>query len=289
VSITQPTVELIPLEPGGLAYFIIDSEKSGPVLEYINIPGLEKRHFNQLTESTNYAVAAIYPQESGLRFQLAAMGRFPASRIRTALRFTKEWVRLRSPVSKDAFWHSSGFRMSIAVDSRRLLISAGENDSAADPYVARGVPPPEGFYDYHRGAAISFWHENPALAINQLLREAGYFLDLNVPVETLFLSLFQDQEQSESDEEFYFKARLKLEAPDSSRARALEAFFSIASRNFTSGANAGITAGNAFNPAALVEILFANPPVREENSLNIITAALSGREIALLINLFSLY
>ena len=292
VPVMPPGItETIPLEPDGLAYFLIDTNNAGPIFEHIHIAGLNQKRFKQITERTIFAAAAVFPAESDMRFQFVAKGRYPASWIKTSLRFNRGWKRFRSPVSKMAFWHSSATGFSIAVDSERILISASVNNSVIDPYTARGVFVPEDFGEFQQGAVVSGWHNNPGAVINVMLREADIPPEMQMPVDRLFISLFPSPGQPESDGETLFEARLRLQAPDASRAGALAALFRIARgiSNYVTATdhiaeNAEVP---AFNPALLAAVLFANMPERDGNNVNINSGILTGSDISLLINLFS--
>ena len=285
VPVTVPeNIETLPLEPGGLAYFLVDAAGARPIFEPVYIPGLNPDHFKQIIERTIYAAAAVFPQGNKMRFQLSARGRYPAARIRTALRFSRGWRRHRSPVSNEVFWHSAGTGISVAVDSRRILVAAAaDNTVVIDPYAAAGVAFPEGFGEFQRSSVISLWHENAGPMINQQIRQMGVPIPIEVPVERFFISLFPMPEQQEAaDAELLYQAVLRLQAPDASRAVMLMSVFVLA-RNFISP---NVPAG-AGGFAAIIPLLFANPPERRGNNIDI-TGTLSGEEISLLINAFLL-
>ena len=268
----------IPLEPGGLAYVLVDTNTAVPILEHITVKGLDKKNFNQMIDKTNYVAAAVFPKGGERRLQLAAWGNYPASGAKTALGLNREWKKFRSPVAKMDYWHSSTTGASVSVNRGYALVSTSENNTVIDPYIAEGVQAPEGFGEFVAGSAVSCWLENPGPVINQKLSEMG--IPVEIPAEMLFISLFPVDGQANKD---LYDAHLRIRFSSAAHARGLATMISFM-RNFSTPDE---NEDKATGTALLTALLFANEPVQNDNYLDIKTR-LSGREISLLFGVFSL-
>jgi hypothetical protein len=163
-----------------------------------------------------------------------------------------------------------------------FALAASSPGSPTGP--AQGTAIPEGFNEFRQGAALALWLESPSSMINQKLREMA--IPLEIPAERVFVSVVpfaQDQAALPvaSPDEARYEALLQIQLASASQARALAALFSLA-RNF-------LPADSSGGPAAIAAILFAKPPTQDGANLNIQTAPLTGREIALLFTVFSVH
>ena len=273
------TSGFIPLEPGAFAYIFADVQNAKPILEYINLDELNDANTKQMIDRTRSAVAAVYLPQDKRRFQLSAWGDYPSFRAKMALKIKREWKKSRSPASGANFWYSAGRRLSLALNAGRAFVSAASEDTPIDPFTAApGTEVPEGFGNFRKGAILSFWLEDPGPMINKKLDEMG--LPLQLPADQMFVSLFPLMPPDASGGQFY-QANIKIRFSSENQARSLVFLFAIA-QNF-------IPSGPALDGSgALAAILFSNPPVQDGRDLIIQTNTLSGREIALLFNIFSL-
>jgi len=266
----------LPLEPGAYVYLLAEKDAL-PILSQFMFNNMDNAQFQQMIDRTRFAAAAVYaaPSEKtgkeSYRYRLAAWGSYPASRAKMALGSSKEWKKRRSPVSNADYWYSlqSGYAVAITGGTALAATAAKKGDEPPDPYsAAPGTALPEGFAAFHKGSILSCWLTNPGPAINQKLRELK--LPLEIPAEQILMTLFPADEQT-ADEPRY-TARLQIQVPSASHAAGLTMVFTFA-RNFI--------------PPPL-SVLFVNPPVQDGKNLNITTAPLTAREIALLLKLFSL-
>jgi hypothetical protein len=254
-----------------------------PVLNQLMLNDINNVQFQQMIDRTRLAAAAVYVrpnEETGKvssRYRLAAWGSYPASRAKMAMGASKEWKKRRSPVSGANYWYSpqSGYAVAITAGMALVAISA-ENEkppyTIIDPYsAAPGTALPEGFAAFREGSILSCWRANPGPAINLKLMEMR--IPIELPAEQLFVSLFPADEQRIADSQRYV-AHLQIRVANATQARALTMMFALA-RNF-------------IPPKTELGILFANTPVQDGKNLNITTAPLSAREIALLLKMFSL-
>jgi hypothetical protein len=275
----------IPLDSGAFGYIFADVQNSKSILQYINLSGMnDDKQFQQMLDSTQFAVIAVYSPQSPRRYQLATWGNYPSSRAKMALGASKGWKKMRSTASKDWYWHNDQQRLSIAINPKQAFVLAVRSsadasvDLSTDPFsAAPGVTVPEDFGAFSKDAVFSCWFDNPGPIINQKIQAMG--IPFEFPAQRFFISLFPVDEKQQ--EEQRYQTRLKLQFSNEIQARGLATVFNIA-RNFLS------PQANSDDTAVLASILFANPPVLDGKNLNISTAALSGRELALLFNIFSL-
>jgi len=279
----------IPLDSGALGYLFIDVKNSRPILQYISFNGMDDKQFQQMLDSTQFAAAALYSPLSPRRYQLVAWGDYPSSRAKMALGASKDWKKNLS-ASGDSYWYSEQQRLSIAINQKQAAVLAVRKNSAdaslnvstdnipTDPFfTAPGVTAPKGFGEISKEAVLSGWFDSPGPVINQKLQSFGVPFEL--PAERLFISLFPLNEEQQKEQRY--QARLNIQLANDRQARALLTVFTLA-RNFLGPQT------DSENLAALASILFANPPTLEGKTLNITTAALTGKELALLLKMFSL-
>jgi len=272
----------IPLEAGAVVYIFADVTAAKPILQLLPIPEMNNRQVRQMLERTHTAAAAIFPQESGRRFQLVSQGNYPSFRAGIALRCNRHWRRFNSDEGH-RFWHTSTGMLSLVLNSRQAFVAAWTDDTPGDPITpAPGVRYPEGLGDFRKGAVISFWLENPGPRLNSIFDTMG--IPLQLPAERIFASLFPAEAEQK------YEALIRMRVPTAIQARGLLTLFSIA-RNFAAppmerdAADYGLRSINEL----LAAVLFANPLTLNDRDLNIKTAALSEQEIALLFSLFSIH
>ncbi|MDR1587030.1 MAG: hypothetical protein LBS57_06220 [Treponema sp.] len=276
--------EFIPLEPGALAYLFIDARGARPVLDLIPIRELGDRQTRQMLDRTKTAVAALYPAESGRRYQLVSWGSYPGS-AGMAISLSREWKKQRS-AGGAVYWFSAGNRISLALNTKQAYVSSSLSETPSDPITVSGPELPPDFNEFRRGALLSCWLEKPGDTINQLFKAMD--LPLQIPAERVYLSLFpftgadEAASQKPAGDGSRYEALIRIEASGASQARALATLISMA-KIFASNVS-----GDE-GPVVLAAVFFANPPVQDGSRLNIKTAPLSKKEIALLFSLFSIY
>ena len=293
----------VPLGQGASVYIFADAKKAGPILESLNINGingLDNKQFRQMLDRTQFVMAAVYPSASSpaqtqtQRLQLAAWGNYPVSGAGMAMTFSKDWKKVRSPEGKN-YWYSEKNGVSLALEAKQAFVVIGGNSPAYPVSAAPGATVPEGFTAFRnassalgKDAVISCWIENPAASFNQFLRKME--IPIELPAEKFFVSIIPLNVTPSQENARQYEALLQIQVATATQARGLAAVISLA-RNFISTDAADINAvgGNANNISALmVSLLFANPPVQDGNNINIKTGLLSAGEISLLFNLFSI-
>jgi hypothetical protein len=271
-EIIPDNTNVLPLERGASIYIIADVKQMRPILEQLPIVELNDRQTRQMLDRTNYLTAAVFPQNSGRRFQLAAWGNYPASQADFVLSLNKNWEKRRSQAG-GSYWYSSASWLSLALSSGQAFIAASFNDEPFDPFsTADCVEMPEGFAEFRRIDAgnqlspFSCWLENPNVIISRIMNDLG--LPLNFPVRKLFINLLPIQEDR-------YESLIRLQFENASHARAMSVILNLASGYSPGDSNSIITS-----------ILFANPPVLNGSNVDIKSAALTNSDIESLFSLF---
>ena len=256
----------VPFYSGASVYILADLKQARTIIDLLPIEELNNRQTMQMLDRTDFLAAAMFPQESGRRFQIAALGNYPSSQANFAFTFNRDWQKKRSQTG-GSFWYSRSNRLSIAINSRQAFAASSLNDEPCDPLISgAGVEIPEGFNEFRTGAPLSCWFEDPAPLINRILSSAG--IPLQFPIQSLFISLL-----TAAQDEYEAIIRLQFENP--SHARGVAAILNMAS--MLSAGDSGSIIGSIF---------FANPPVQNGNYVNIKTAILNEEEIVQLLGIF---
>jgi hypothetical protein len=257
---------------------------------------MKTKQLQQMLDKTKSAVIAMYRVPSEKNYQLVSWGNYPVFKAKMALGFNKDWKKHRSDTSGDTYWYSAKEGLSVALDQRQAWVLSATGKTPTEPFAAAGdglsgIPFPDGFYDFSKGAILSCWLNEPGPLINLKLREMGF--PIEIPAELVFVSVYYTGEDQ-------YEATLRIQVSSASQARALVTVLSLA-RAFSSlsqsdeygnsptGTNPATgDADNNGNLELLQAVFFANPPVQDGRNLNIKTAVLSSSGVSLLFDLFSL-
>jgi hypothetical protein len=265
-------MQILPLDKGAVAYVFANVQEARTILDKFPIEELNDPQAKQMFDRTDQAVAALFPEESGKRFQLVMWGNYPNSRARTAFTFNRSWKRQRS-ASGQNYWFSASNGLSLSINPRQAFLAASENNEPIDPFVT-GAEIPEDFNSFRRGvmgfteSPFSCWLENPSPMLSRSLNEAG--IPIRFPVQQLFFNLYT----TPSGE---YEAVIRLVFNNTSQARGMAGILNLAG-NFVSN-----------DPDSVIAAIFlAYPSVYNNRSLDIKTALLSEREVTLLLEMFLL-
>jgi hypothetical protein len=302
----------LPLDGGALVYLVTDVSLARSFLDMFSIEGLGKAETAQVLDLTRYAAAAVFPPDSGRRFQAAAWGNYPSFRARLALTGDRGWKRGRAAAG--SFWYSAERNAALAFNGTQAFAVLGTTGTgaanpvpapAAGPYAqGPGVPVPQGFSAFREGACLALWIENPADPLGRFLE--GLRLPIRIPAEELLAALVPLDPPEESGPleaprtrpqpgtpepqaagpgfaGALYEIRLRIKTPTEANARTLMTLFSTARLFLPQAAR---TAPETFE---LLSLLFARPPVQEGAYLTVRTAPVNEGDIALLFNLFSVY
>jgi hypothetical protein len=263
-----------------------------PILNQTSLLKMKTKQLQQMLDKTTSAVIAMYRVPSEQNYRLVSWGNYPVSKAKMALGFSKDWKKQRSNASGLTYWYSEKEGLSVALDKRNAWVLSTTGKTPTEPFSATGgdssgLPFPEGFYDFSRGAILSCWLDEPGPLINLKLREMG--LPIEIPAELIFVSVYRTGEDQ-------YEALLKIQVSSASQARGLVVVLSLARSFLTSDVNSSNTPGSNApggspidsNFEILQAIFFANPPVQDDKSIIIKTSKLSSSEVALLFDIFSL-
>ncbi|GHV10551.1 hypothetical protein FACS189491_00230 [Spirochaetia bacterium] len=292
-------VEYLPLAPGGLVYVFADVDAARPILDRFSLGGISGGQATEILDRTRYAVAAVYPKESSQNVQAAAWGNYPSASAGLSFAFSKDWKKRKSASGK-FYWYSERNSFAVSLNAGQAFVSMGapgakpggvpaaNSKNPLDPFAPPpGIASPEGFAEFRRGAALSFWVEDPAVPLNRFLNVLT--LPLQIPAEQLFISLYPaSPEYLAEPGSAGYEAHVRIKTPTASQARALVTIMSMA-RLFASNAAGAEGLAAPSSVAGLIPILFAHPPEQDGTFLNIRTAPMDAGEIALLFGMFSIY
>jgi len=265
---------------------MVDVAGAGPILESLRIRGLDSgdKQFRRMLESTNSAIAAVYPvvdaegDPAGSRFRLVATGRYPSGWAKFAMRSGRGWKGMKSAASREKFWNSASAMISVAISRREVRLSSFMNGEPVDPFHSGAATEiPEGFSGFASGAAVSCWLGDPADFINQRLAEM--LIPIEIPADRIFAGIFPVP-HSQSQETQY-ELHLRIGVSSEIQATGLARVITTARAFFAPPPDAGSTAG------AFASLLFANPIVAEGRHLNIRTEAMGAAEVATLLGMFA--
>ncbi|MCL2765397.1 MAG: hypothetical protein FWD40_08995 [Treponema sp.] len=247
-----------PLDTGASVYIFADVNKARSIIELLPVEELQNAQTRQMLDRTSHFAAAMFPGQSGKRFQLAASGNYPSSRAGMALTMDRNWKEHR--VDKNSYWHSGADRLSIAMSSRQAFVMAMLDDTPREPFFsAPGMEIPEGFNDFRRDAPMSCWLENSGSVLNGILSQAG--LPLRFPVVQFFINLFPAEEDGKEG----CIAVLRFQLENAAQARGMAALLALA--------------GNFASNDPIASIFLANAPVQNGQNLDIKTAMLGEEDI----------
>jgi len=255
-----------PLAHGASLYIFADAKEARPIIDLLPIVELNDPQTKQMLDRTDFFAAALFPKESGRRFQLAAWGNYPSSQADFAFTFSKDWSKNRSQ-SGGSYWYSSASRLSLSIASKQAFAASSLTTEPFDPFTTTaGVEMPEGFAEFRAGSPFSCWLEDPAPMIRRILNDSG--IPVNFPVQQLFINLFQVEKDQ-------YEAVIKLRFENQTYARGVSAIFSLAA-NYAGGNSRSITA----------LVFLANQPALNGDYVDLRSAVLNKEEITRLLNLF---
>jgi hypothetical protein len=267
-------LELYILPAGGRAYIWVDTVEARPLLDILPVGGLSGKDMARILDSTETAVAAVFPEGEDRRFFLAATGNFPVFAANISMTFSRDWKKQKSP-NGSSYWYSKGDGIALALGSSLALVSN------ADPYAAfTSETPPPGFAEFRRGFALAGWMPNPSETVDNVITSMG--VPLQIPAEDLFFGASPNAE--------LWEPVFKIRTPSASHARSLLALFSIARLFIQRGLiGQGAESSSFMSPQEAAALLFANTPEQDGDFLILRMAPLDASRIALLFRMFSIY
>jgi hypothetical protein len=309
----SPLEQRIPLDEGATAYIFVDVPEARPVLDHVNIEGYSSAQVASILDKTRFAVAGLYPAESGRGVRAVTWGNYPRTRAGLAFGMSKEWKRQRSAAGK-SYWYSAGHGLSVALESGQSFVAVApaavrNNPAAREAWEAAelaagpfargpGIEAPEGFNAFREGAFLALWMDRPAESLDRFF--GALRVPIRIPAEQLMAGLSTlpppDADTADADEQNpgtvepeagrLYELKLRIKVPSEANARTLMTLLSTA-RIFIFGA--GNQGGIDQETFELLNLFFARPPEREGDSLILRCPPLDENGVALLFNLFSVY
>jgi hypothetical protein len=285
-----------------MLYLVAEVPQARSFLDRVSIEGLAKEDAAQILDKTRYAAAAVFPANSGKRFQAAAWGNYPSFRAGLAFASARDWKKQRSPAGP--FWYSADRNISLAFNRLQAFAALGPaepgakitsgNTPASGPYaLGPGIAAPETFAAFREGASLALWIEHPAEPLGRFLE--GLRLPIRIPAEEFLAAMVplvppgeipgpagpRNRAAGPGGSGPLYEIRLQIRAPSETNARTLLTLFSTARLFIPRVENAG--------SSELLSLLFARPPEQEGPYLKLRSAPVNEEDIALLFTLFSIY
>jgi len=254
-SLNLETTNSLPFENGAYTYIFADVKKARPIINLLPIEELNNKETRQLLDKTRFFAAALFPQSSGLRYQIAAQGSYPSSSAALAMSNNKNWQKRRSNSSGE-YWYSPSNGVSVLIGSSHAYAAASYSNDPFEPYTPPGVELPKGFIDFRKGSPISCWVTSPLVLLSKMF--AG------LPTQSivnLFFNLFPAPEEK-------YEAIIRLQFENTSHAKGMAVLLSLAS---------------GFSTDPLLSAFLTNPPVVNGTALDIRSTLLSENEIKALL------
>ena len=250
---------ILPLEKGASIYLVADVKEARPILNRLPIREINDTNVRQMIDRSNFAMAAIFPEQSGKRFQIAAWGNYPKSGAGMALGANNNWIKQRNKAGAE-YWHSASDRLSLALTAKNLFVVSSLNNAPLNPITTSASSGeceeiPEGFVEFSRGAILSCWVAYPIKMLQQILNETG--IPLRVPIRQLFVNL-NAAAQSGRQSQKQYEAAIRLEFENASQARGMAAILNL------------VGAIKSNDPALQIAmLLLSNPPAQNDRYINL--------------------
>ncbi|MDR2595725.1 MAG: hypothetical protein LBC76_00240 [Treponema sp.] len=260
----------LPLAKGASVYIIANARQAHPIIELLPIVELNNKQTRQMLEKTDSFAAAVFPQTSVQKIQIAANGNYPGL-SGLAFTFNKNWKKQRVK-SGGSYWYSAANGLSIAMNTNQAFVVSSVDKTPVDPVTSEsGVTMPEGFYEFSRGYPVSCWLEDTAPLLSRIFSEKEIPIQLNV--QYVFINLYP---ADSFDLQNQYEALIRLRFENALQSRGMAAIFNLA---------AGLMPNDN---STLASIFFANPAVQNGRSLDIKTKRLTEKDITLLLETFLL-
>lgn len=270
-KIQDTPAETLLLAKGASFYVIANVRQARSIIELLPIEELKSKQTRQMLEKTDSFAAAVFPQTSVQKMQIAANGNYPAL-SGLAFTFNKNWKKQRT-ASGGSYWYSADSGLSIAMNSNQAFVVSSNNKAPANPVTsAGGVTMPEGFYEFSSGYPVSCWLEDTAPFLDRIFNVTE--MSVRFPVQYIFVNLYP---ADSSDSPNQYEALIRLQFENALQSRGMAAIFNLA---------AGLMSND---DATFASVLFANPAVQNGRSLDIRTKRLTEKDITLLLEIFLLY
>jgi hypothetical protein len=273
------------LDPGASVYMTIDTQEARPLVALLNIGDITGGQTDQLLDKTSRIAAAFYPKGAERRFLAVCHGDYPNVLAALSLTASVDWRKARA-WNNAPYWRSDASALSLALNGSWALVS----DTEPFARTMRAVPPQEAFDAFRRGAALAGWITDGGSSLNNLLYSLE--IPIEVHIQSAFFAVNKINAANESgavneidavnETDARYEINVRLEMLSEEQAKGVATLFSLA-RLFI-GQNSDSESGTL----VLAGPLLANPLEQSGQALNLRSGAMTGEEVALLFNAFTL-
>jgi len=257
-NVNLETADSLPFENGAYTYIFADAKKARAIINLLPIEELNNKETRQLLDRTRFFAAALFPQGSGRRYQIAAQGSYPSSNAAIAMSANKNWQKRRSG-SGGEYWYSPDSGVSVLIGASHAYAAASFSSDPFEPFTPPpGVEVPKGFNDFRKGSPLSCWIASPLVLLNKMF--AG------LPVQSIVNLFFNLSPAPEAK----YEAVIRLQFENTSHAKGMAVLLSLAS---------------GFSSDPLLSAFLTNPPVVNGITLDIRSTPLSEKDIKALLKL----
>jgi hypothetical protein len=267
------------LDPGASVYIALDAQEARPLLAPLKISGITGGRTDLLLDKTSRIAAAFYPEGGGRRFLAVCQGDYPNVLAALSLTASADWKKVRA-WNNAPYWRSDAGALSLALNDSWALVSD------AEPFArtTKAATPQEGFDAFRRGAALAGWITDGGASLNKLLHSLE--IPIEVQTQSAFFAVNKINAANETGAvngiDARYEINVRLEMLSEEQAKGVATLFSLA-RLFI-GQNSDSESGTL----ALAGPLLANPLEQSGQTLNLRSGAMTGEEVALLFNAFTL-
>jgi len=257
-NINLETTTSLPFQSGAYTYVFADAKRARSIIDLLPIEELNNKETKQMLDKTRFFAAALFPQGSGRRYQIAAQGSYPRSNAAFAMSLNKNWQKRRSDSSGE-YWYSPSNGVSLLIGASHAYAAASYSNEPFEPFTPPpGVETPKGFYEFRKDSPLSCWVTSPLVLLNKM------FAGLPVQsVTNLFFNLYPASEGN-------YETVIRLQFENPSHAKGMAVLLSLAS-------------GYSSDP--LLSAFLTNMPVVNGTTVDIRSTPLSEKEIKALLKL----
>jgi hypothetical protein len=253
----------IPLDTGASVYILANVKQSRSIINILPIEELQDSQTQQMLSRTNFVAAALFPPESGRRFQLAAWGKYPNSRASMALGANRHWEKQTNSAGR-TYWYAQAARLSLAMTSRQAFALSSLVRQPIDPQAEPpGVQIPEGFNEFAHGVPLACWINNAGPMLSEMMSNAG--IPLRFPVQKLYINIYPMPGGE-------YEALIRMIFANQTQARGAATILNLAS-------------GLAPADFELASVFLANSPVHSGSNVDIKTERLSESDLQKLLSM----
>ena len=259
------------LMPEGASFYLMAEVQSvRPILDSLVFGGMSGAEIKDFLDMSDELTLAAFQNPGDRHFYAAAAGKFPNVGGGLFFSTSKDWEK-KTSASGMPYWYSAKSMLSVSINARAAYLSD------ADPFVkGPGAKVPEALVAMQKGAVLSGWMNDPSGAIKKLI--ASFEIPIEIPAERFLFAIYSE------DENNLYTATLRFEMASNTQAAGLVGIFSLARLGI---AFADFSEHKEME--TLAKAFFSRNPAQDGNALVLQTGKISGKDLALLFNIISVY